>query len=376
MQSTETTARKENIAMRALYLIAAIVVVDGHTNLADLFQMEGLFRYYSYHLLLFAFGSGYFFKDSARERPVSSILHKAKRLLIPLYIWNLIYGLGAWFLRRFGGFAMGEPVTLYNLLIAPLTDGHQFVWNLGSWFVFPLFLTQVIYTLMRCGARLWRNLEPVTFAICLFLGCAAVEICRAGAQSMLPLFLLRTLILLPGYAGGVLYRRCLEKHDKMPTVPYLILLLVIRALLCTRYENLAYLISSCDYFGCDAFGVYFGGAIAIAFMLRIARLIAPYVEKSRLALYVSRHTFDVMMHHYMGFFALNCVFLALHMLGLGAADFSVNLMRNEMGYAYTAGGAGRAEWDILYLLAGLLFPMIIAFTQEKIIRSVQKKLRK
>ena len=73
--------------------------------------------------------------------------------------------------------------------------------------------------------------------------------------------------------------------------------------------------------------MYLGGAIAIAFWLRIARLLAPHMERSRLALAVSRHTFDVMMHHYMGFFALNCVFLGLHKLGLAAADFSVSAMR-------------------------------------------------
>ena len=374
MENAKPAQRRENMTMRALYLIAAIVVVDGHTSLADLFHMEGLFRYYSYHLLLFAFGSGYFFKDSAKEHPLAAAIHKAKRLLMPLYLWNLAYGLGAWFLRRFGGFELGEPVTLYNLFVAPLTDGHQFVWNLGSWFVFPLFLSQVIYTLIRSCARLWGDQEPVTFAACLFLGCTAVEICRAGAQSMLPLFLLRTLIILPGYAGGVLYRRCLEKYDRMPTVPYLLMLIVIRALLCTRYENLAYLISTCEYFGCDAFGVYFGGSIAIAFMLRIARLLAPYVAKSRLALYISRHTFDVMMHHYMGFFTLNCVFLAAHVLGIGAADFSVGSFRKVNNYAYTPGG-GRAEWDILYLLAGLLFPMLVAFVMEKIKKCAQKKLR-
>lgn len=376
MTSKAKDGRRENMTMRAMYLIAAIVVVDGHTGLADMFDMDSLFRYYSYHLLLFAFGSGYFFRDAAKDRFLASTAHRAKRLLIPLYAWNLVYGVGAALLRRFGGFGLGEPVTAYNLLIAPLTDGHQFVWNLGSWFVFPLFLAQTIYALIRRCAGLWKDREPVTFTLCLALGCAAVEICRAGRQDMLPLFLLRTLILLPGYAGGVLYRRCLEKHDTLPTVPYLLGLVIVRALLCTRYENLAYLVSSCDYFGCDAFGVYFGGAVAIAFMLRIARLMAPYMEKSRLALAVSRHTFDVMMHHYMGFFALNCVFLALHMLGIGAADFSVGGFRKVINYAYTPGGGNRPEWDVLYLLAGVLFPLAVAWAVDKLKSCVQKKIPK
>lgn len=355
--------REENMTMRALYMLAAVFVVDGHTMFADMFDMQGLFRYYSFHLMLFAFGSGYLFCDEDVGRPLSMIARKVRRLLVPLYLWNAVYGVGAAFLRRFGGFEIGEPLTVYNLLIAPLTNGEQFVWNLGSWFVFPLFLTQAIYVLVRRAARAWGDREPVTFLLCLIPGAAAVQLCAAGRQDALPLFLMRTLILLPGYAGGVLYRRRLERHDTLPTVPYLTALAVARALLCTRYENLAYLLSNCTYFVCDAAGVYLGGAIAIAFWLRIARLLAPHMKKSRLALAVSRHTFDVMMHHYMGFFALNCVFLALNALGVGAADFSVKALRTQQGYLYAP--AGRAEWNVLYLIAGLTVPLAISWAVRR-----------
>lgn len=364
--------RNENMTMRALYLIAAVFVVDGHTTLADMFDMQSLFRYYSFHLMLFAFGSGYFFRDDDAQRPLASIARRARKLLVPLYAWNVVYGLGAAFLRRFGGFTLGEPVTLYNLLVAPLTDGHQFEWNLGSWFVFPLLVCQAVYTCVRRLARLWGDREELTFLLCLIPGVLCVTLCVRGGQNALPLWLLRSLILLPGYAGGVLYRRCLERHDHLPTVPYLTALVILRALLCARYENLAYLLSTCDYFGCDAFGVYAGGALAIAFWLRIARLIAPHMQKSRLALSISRNTFSVMMHHYMGFFALNGVFLALHKLGLCAKDFSVYRWRTQSNYMYAPGG--RPEWDVLYLLAGLLLPLAISWVVSRGKAMIRKKL--
>lgn len=368
-----SSATRENMTMRALYLLAAVFVVDGHTMFADMFDMQGLFRYYSFHLMLFAFGSGYLFRDENAAHPLRRTAHKARRLLVPLYLWNAVYGLGAAFLRRFGGFEMGEPLTAYNLLIAPLTDGEQFIWNLGSWFVFPLFLAQAMYALVRRAARLWGDREPATFVLCLIPGAAAAQLCAAGMQDALPLFLLRALILLPGYAGGSLYRRCLERHDTLPTVPYLTALVVARALLCTRYENLAYLLSSCTYMGCGAVGVYLGGAIAIAFWLRIARLLAPHMQKSRLALSVSRHTFDIMMHHYMGFFLLNSVFLALNALGLGAPDFSVSQFRTRHGYLYAPGA--RPEWNALYLIAGLLFPLAVAWAVERARAALRRVIR-
>ena len=365
------SSRGENYIFRALYLIAIVLVVDGHTTLDDMFSMGNLFRYYSFHLMLFAFGAGYFFRFHGGV--LADLFARAKRLLVPVYVFNLLYGVGAFLLRRFGGFEIGAELNAYTLLLAPIVDGEHFVWNLGSWFIFPLFLTQTIYGLIRRAAKLWKDKEPVTFLVCLVLGCIAAEICHHNKQDLLPLFLLRTLILLPGYAGGVLYRRCLERRDTLPTVPYLTALVVIRALLCARYENLAYLLSTCAYFGCDAFGVYFGGAIAIAFFLRIARLLAPHVAKSRFALSISRNTFSIMMHHYMGFFALNSVFVALHVLGLYARDFSMHRWRTESNYMYAPGG--RPEWDVLYLLAGLVFPLAVAWVMDKMKKAIQKKLR-
>ena len=135
--SAAAAPREENLVLRALYLIAIVFVVDGHTLLGDLFTMDGLFRYYSFHLMLFAFGSGYFFR--LHGGIAQDLLARAKRLLLPLYLWNLVYGVGAALLRRFGGFTLGEPLSAYTLLLAPIVDGEHFAWNLGAWFIFPLF---------------------------------------------------------------------------------------------------------------------------------------------------------------------------------------------------------------------------------------------
>ena len=371
MTGSKLKTREENLVFRALYLIAIIFIVDGHTTLSDMFTMGGLFKYYSFHLMIFAFGAGYFFR--LHGNILQDVLSRAKRLLVPLYIWNVIYGVGAAFLRYFGGFEIGEQLSAYTLLLAPIVNGEHFVWNLGSWFIFPLFLSQVIYSLLRRAAKLWKDKEIITFILCLIPGCAAVQLCYGGMQDMLPLFLLRTLILLPGYAGGQLYKRCLEHRDTMKTVPYLLIIVLLRALLCVRYDNLAYLLSNCSYFVCDAFGVYFGGALAIAFYLRIARLLAPMMTKSRLALYASRHTFDIMMHHFMGFFALNGMFLAMNALGIGAEDFSVKSMRTMADYNYAP--HGRSEWNILYLTAGMLLPLAVAWVTDQIKTCIKKRTK-
>ena len=362
---TTGPARQESLMIRALYLLAILFVVDGHTPFRDMFDWGGLFGYYSFHLLLFAFGSGYLLAQGEEAHPLAFIARKARRLLVPLLAWNAVYGVGAALLRCFGGFELGAELSAYTLLLAPFADGQHFVYNLGSWFVFPLFLGQAIYILVRrLVQRLPRGREAAAFVLCLIPGALAVELCYAGRQAEAPLFLLRTLILLPGYAMGVLYRRRLERLDTLPTVPYLTALIAVRALFFLRYENLSYLLSDCTYYPCGAFGVYAGGAVAIALYVRVARLLAPAVGRSRALLTVSRHTFDIMMHHYMGFFAVNCVFLLANMLGVGAADFSVRSFRTQMPYLYAPDG----HWQInvLYVLAGLALPLAVRWAQDRL----------
>ena len=108
--------------MRVFYLLAIVFVVDGHTTNGHLFEMNGLFRYYSFHLMMFAFGSGYFFKLYGGAR--SDLAHRAKKLLVPLYLWNAVYGVGAALLRRFGGFELGAPLSPYTLRLEPRRVVH------------------------------------------------------------------------------------------------------------------------------------------------------------------------------------------------------------------------------------------------------------
>ena len=345
--------RREDMTLRALYLLAIAFVVDGHIPLPDLFDFGGLMGYYSFHLMLFAFGSGCLFR--LHGSLWQDILHRARRILLPLYAWNLAYGLLAAALRRFAGFALGEPLSAYTLFLAPILDGQHFVWNLGSWFLFPLFLVQAAYAGLARLSRRIRGDERLLFILCLLIGCFAVARLRAGKTE--PLWLLRALVLLPGYAGGALYAARLREKDTMPSLPYFICILLLRALLLILTGRPNYLLSNGTYFGAGPLGVYAGGALAVAFWLRAARLFAPAVAKSPLALYASRHTMDVMMHHYMGFFAVNAVFLLLNRSGLGAADFSVAAFRTTSGYLYAPGEP--AAYAVLYLTAGLLLPLAV-----------------
>ena len=165
--------RGENYTFRALYLMAILFVVDGHIPLGEMMNFGGLFRYYSFHLMLFAFGSGYFFSGSGKV--LEGIRRSTVRLLVPLYVFNALYGIFAALLRAFFGFTIGAPLSAYTLLVAPITDGQHIVYNLGSWFIFPLFLIRVIYLLLDRLLRRVRARQIVLLVISLIPGSGKAE---------------------------------------------------------------------------------------------------------------------------------------------------------------------------------------------------------
>ena len=58
---------RENRQMRILSAIGIILVAAGHLGY-DLFDIGGLFPYYSFHVFIFLFVSGYFYRTQAQER--------------------------------------------------------------------------------------------------------------------------------------------------------------------------------------------------------------------------------------------------------------------------------------------------------------------
>ena len=359
---------RENMTFRALYLIAILFVVDGHIPIeGEIFNFSNLFKYYSFHLMLFAFGSGYFYKK--KEKLSISILYLAKKMLIPLYIWNAVYGCIALLLKKGFGSSLGQELSLYTLFIAPITDGQHFIYNLSAWFLSALFFTKIFYRILDEIPFYDNYKEEIQFVICLIIGCIAVEMCYQGKSDFLPLFIKRPMILLPAYSFGIIYKKRLEKIDTLPTFTYLMIIIFLRIILCTKYDNLAYLLSDCTYFPCGSFGVYASAFTAIAFYLRIAKLISPCLEKNKPLLFISRHTFDIMMHHGMGIWITNFIFLIFNKMNLAFKDFSVLSLRTIERYTYAPGG--HQEWAVLYLITGIAFSCLIA----KIIDIAREKIK-
>lgn len=124
-----------NLSFKLLSAIGIIIIVSGHCYKGGISLAYDWFPIYSFNLALFVFISGYFYKDKHEDNVLKYIWGRAKRLLIPAYLWNIAYGIFVIIMKNCG-YVSGADVNPYNLFIMPFVDGEAFQYNLGSWFVY------------------------------------------------------------------------------------------------------------------------------------------------------------------------------------------------------------------------------------------------
>lgn len=390
---------------KMLYVLAIIMIVDGHVGSSDYLDFNGLLRYQNYHIALFMFVSGYFL--NLTRGCGEFFARKTMRLLVPLFLWNAAYGALCWYLNRYRGFSLGGEFNLYNLLYAPLVDGHQFIYNMASWFLVPLFLVQAIgFLILRPFAAPAASLAApknaalvslslklpavLFFALALILGCIALAYAPENHGARTPvLTALRTFYFLPAFAFGFLYRHALQKYDTVSTPLYLFAVLAALTYLTGRFPGYNHVPSWLDAVNAPALAIYAISLLAILFWLRVARVLSPLLAKSRPLQYIADHTFDIMMHHFAGFMLAKALFLpfifaaapatsaaaasplALHPAAADAASALARVKSDIWYYPFPESGETSA-W--LYIAISIVIALTAGFTTRKIYAIICQKL--
>lgn len=339
-----------NMRMCVLQIIGIFMMVDAHAG-ASLLDIGGLIPYYSFHMPMFVFISGYFYSADEKESPVHFLKRKFKRLMIPYLIWNLIYGLWAAWLRS-RGFGFGEPLSLYTLLAAPFTDGYQFILNHTAWFIPALFLEEIFFCLLD-RYMLSRIGKAASAAVCIAAGCVGIAIGLYTDRGGCLLMLSRLLFMLPFFFAGRLYRTDLERRDTAPTWLYLSICLVTAVILTLTGNNRIYSLARCTGFPGYAvtFIITFNG---IAFWLRISRILEPSA-RGRLIEYIGRHTYPVVMHHMPVLFIINSIYGMLAGTGKIFGNFDFNAYHNDIYYLYFP--REMHQLRLVYIIAMISVPL-------------------
>lgn len=343
-------------AFGILSALAIIMVVAGHLGYGILTVGE-LFPYYSFHVPLFMFISGYFYTEEEQERPFPYIKKKVRRLLVPYFIWNLIYGLIAWGLRDGAGFAFGEPISVKSLFLDPFLHGYQYIYNFAAWFVPVLFLIEMMNLGMRIVLKYLRlNKEWLILSGTLVVGMAVVWLAISGHVWGWYKMPGRILFLYPCFQMGQFYRRKLEKYDTLGNLPYFAIVIGAQVLLNVCCNGLAFSSVWCTAFANGPIIPYVTVVSGIAFWLRVSKVLVPVLGQNKGVVCLGRNTYAVMMHHIMVFMLIKMV-LAGIAAGTGyLADFDFERFYIDIDYCYLV--KGTETFKMVYLAAGIMLPLL------------------
>lgn len=388
--------RERDLTFTILSAVGIILILLGHLDFS-VATFGGLFPYYSYHVLIFVFIAGYFYKPEDEDHIGSYILRKAKRLLLPYYLWNIVYGLISMLLRQ-EGFSYAGELNLYNILVAPLVGGHQFGLNAAAWFVPVLFILEVCDILARRVIRIiyaktagsekemyGTYIEWVMMVLYLLVGIVTVWLSKRGSVYDLYRIPARLMFMAPTLQFGRLYRSRLYKYDITPSIIYFPLIGLMNLILTATHGGLAYSTVWVNGFSGTVITPFITTLTGIALWLRISKILSRFfagnkakdqtreqefhivtddekTEKESVTLRaiknVGEHTFDIMMHHLAAFMLVKAVFYLIFAYTGLCSDFDINLLKTDLYYTYIPDGVEGFKW--LYLAAGLLIPLLIA----------------
>ena len=315
--------------------IGIIMVVCGH--IGGIYKIIGIpvfnskpseiFPIYSYHMPLFIFISGYFYKQGYIYDIKGLIKKRLKTLVIPYYKWNLFYGLLVTVLINVGLFNNGNKINLYNYFLEPIFQGYQYNLNGPSWFLISLFFIQIGYTLIR--KRLNNNILDVKLSLLLFIITIIVNIWSNNIvmeNHPIPLFLSRTLFGVLFFHIGYCFNIYFKSKNNL-CVPDL--LFIVFKLTPVFSEKAFFVI----YIGCDLLNIsassntmfniaknytlsmstmllrgmsivpILSAILGIIYILYISKLIEKILLNRDLKYlkmffgFISKNTFAIMMHH-------------------------------------------------------------------------------
>jgi len=349
-----------NYTFKILYAIGMIMIVAGHCGNGGIDLLYDWFPPYAVHLGLFMFSSGYFYKDKAEEAKRSFVWKKVKSLLIPLYLWNFVYGVIVLVLSKFGFTIGAAQMNFDTLFVAPIMHGHQFAYNMGGWFVIPLFMVQVYNLFLRyVWKRIFKNLnEYIYFGLNLLIGIAGVGLAIKGYNTGWWLVLVRAMYFVPFYSLGILYNRKLEKLDKVSNTKYLVAVFLMQfVIICKFGTSVWYVPSWCNNFYNGPVMPYIAGFLGIAFWLRIAKILEPLIGKHKWVHAIADNTYTIMINQFLGFMMVKTIFaFANKFIGIFSA-FDWNLYKTDIWYYYLIKGAPQTH--VIYLVAGIVVPIIM-----------------
>ena len=347
---------KTNKKFLLLSFWGIIFVVLGHcSGLHKNMFFCNIFPFYSFHMALFIFISGYFYKKSPAKK---FFVKKTKKIIISYLIWNLIYGIIVNILKNLGVINYGKDLTLYNIFIAPfMTYSNQFHFNSPAWFLISIYFVQVIYCIIdKINIKDYKINKYIVFIISSIIASITLKSALNGNNYGIWILITRVSFLFPFYCLGQIYKD-LEKYDKLNNIAYYIILIIVQAILLQKYVDLTYNLNTMTFK--HPYIIYLLSSITgILFWLRISAIMEPYFGENKIINYIGNNTYHVMMHHMFMFYIVNTFIYAIYKFTGRFGKFDVTAYKKSIWYVYNKENGALL---LIYVIIGIALPLLIKY---------------
>lgn len=306
----EVFSNKINI----LKALAILIVVAGHLE----FSLIPMFPPYSFQVILFFFIAGILFKE--KYSFLEFFKRRLKSLLIPYFMYSILYiGITAFIAPIIGKF-WGMPITLKNEFLMPFLTGHQLDLISPLWFVPCLFITLIVYKLLSYI----KISNKIKLFIYFFFSLLAIKL-QGFSENIYFLWILRTMYALFFVHLGFLFNKN-QWYTKYNLFSFkaLNVVLVIQSLLWLTNQ---------DYNAIDGIGLHFllvwgkynnwiipilTSLTGIWISLFIVEILYDKIKNWNFLNKVGQNTYHIMANHLLVF---NIITYSL--LALKGIDFSI-----------------------------------------------------
>ena len=317
-----------NMEMNIAKAIGILAIVAGHTR----WNIFGdLFINYSWHVPLFFFISGYFFKTAiitgGGGQPVKQLLEWCKKIICRylgrFYAYHFFYGgviylIYIWFDKLYG-----KLPTLKLLILAPV-DSTPFNFNAPNWFLYQLAISLCCFAILM--AVLYKIKLKTVYTSVLFLLFAIIAILLSPSDFSyvhgVKQIFIKILISLFYIYTGYLYKISLENKIKYntKTLGIVILIQILSIIIFNNTIDVdlkwARLHHNMSALLCPFTGIYL--------VLFISKLLAPLVKEGSFIDKIGRNTLHIMANHVFVMFLISiCI---LYIDGKSTADWPAGVL--------------------------------------------------
>lgn len=289
---TKTLNTEINL-LKAFGIIA--VVIAHHQNPYPYF-----FAATSFHMALFFFASGYFYKPSNEDSPLRYIKKRAVWFFAVFYVYHLYHALELHIMWQ-SGIPMGwGPPVWPQWIYYPFVTFSSYGLGFSMWFVMQLFVVQIAYMLLR---RLFRflKLSELDYTLLLFgMAVLATGLSVGGYigyhENYELMVVMRTFFCMFFLHLGHYFRTDVEGRWNIFNSHVLIGVFLVQATCIALFKSLGYTVGSMDFKG-HMFLPIVVACTGIYICLYMAKLAAPRIGENHILTRIGKNTFHIAAMH-------------------------------------------------------------------------------